>query len=210
MKRIKYLIPSLLAAGFGSQDTAHATVPIVTGHGGDPDGPRSLFELFKQGHMVTLAQHRSHSSHSSHGSHRSGSGGHRSHSSHTSHRSSAGGYAPSYSPPAEVRPAPTPTPQSSPTPSSSPLPLRSVQPGEATPPQINDPTTLSGRNERFKAIVRRVQIALLAQGDYTGAIDGIVGPKTRGAIRQFQERRGLDVTGTITSELLDALRVSSE
>jgi His-Xaa-Ser repeat protein HxsA len=69
---------------------------------------------------------------------------------------------------------------------------------------------LSGRSERFKSIVRRVQIALLAQGFYEGAIDGVVGPAMRGGMRRFQKKRGLAVTGTITPELLDALRVASE
>ncbi|MBL7373004.1 peptidoglycan-binding protein, partial [Escherichia coli] len=69
---------------------------------------------------------------------------------------------------------------------------------------------LSGRTERFKSIVKRVQIALLAQGYYQGAIDGVVGPGMRAAIRKFQAARALSVTGTINSEVLDALRVSSE
>ena len=70
--------------------------------------------------------------------------------------------------------------------------------------------SLSGRTKRFAAIVRRVQLALLAQGFYDGAIDGIVGPGLRGSLRRFQGSRGLKATGTITPETLDALMVSTE
>jgi peptidoglycan hydrolase-like protein with peptidoglycan-binding domain len=57
--------------------------------------------------------------------------------------------------------------------------------------------------------VRKVQIALLARDLYSGPIDGTVGPALRGAIRQFQQDQNLTVTGTITSEVLDGLRVST-
>jgi len=201
MKRTKFLIPSLLAAGFGSQDSAQATITQLASGGGDDPSAGKLFKVFKQDHAVQLAQHRSHSSHSSHSSHRSGGGGHYS---HTSHRSSTGGGYDDYSAPVYVSPAPAPAPS---VPS---LPFRNSGQGQATPPQQEAVPSLSGRSERFKAIVRRVQIGLLAQGDYNGAIDGVVGPSMRGAIRKFQTSRGLPVTGTITSEVLDALRVSSE
>ncbi|MBE2993824.1 peptidoglycan-binding protein [Sphingomonas sp. CFBP 13603] len=57
--------------------------------------------------------------------------------------------------------------------------------------------------------MRRVQIALKAQDLYSGAVDGVVRPALRSALRKFQKARGLDVTGTITSPTLDALMVSS-
>jgi His-Xaa-Ser repeat protein HxsA len=98
-----------------------------------------------------------------------------------------------------------------------PLP-RSITPsGEqrATPPADTSAgesslPALSGRTQRFAAIVRRVQIALLGQGYFDGPITGTVGPVTRGALRRFQQVAGISVTGTITPETLDALRVSSE
>lgn len=210
MRPIRFLIPSLVAAGFG----AHASTPLVASgvsDGSDGDAGRArLFDIFKQGHTITLADHRSHSSHSSHRSSSGGGGGHYSHMSHTSHRSSTGGYGDyggSYSPPA-YSPAPSPAPSSSHT--NGILPLRSAQTGEATPPRTDRLPALSGRTERFKAIVKRVQIALLAQGYYEGSIDGVVGPGMRGAIRKFQSARTLPITGTITSEVLDALRVASQ
>lgn len=207
MKRKRFLIPSLFAAGFGAQHEALATtVPLTTGGDGDQDRA-TLYGIFKQGHAVSLAQHRSHSSHSSH---RSGGGGHYSHSSHSSHRSSTGGYDGTYTAPLYDSPAPaSPSPPPPATPTRY-VPLRSAQPGEATPPPADAVPSLSGRSERFKSIVKRVQIALLAQGFYQGAIDGVVGPGLRSSIRRFQGAKTLPITGTITAEVLDALRVSSE
>ena len=60
---------------------------------------------------------------------------------------------------------------------------------------------LSGRTKRFASIIRRVQLALLAQDLYSGAIDGVVGPALRSALRKFQKARQLDITGTITRRL---------
>jgi peptidoglycan hydrolase-like protein with peptidoglycan-binding domain len=47
--------------------------------------------------------------------------------------------------------------------------------------------------------VRRAQQALKSQGLYTDKIDGIVGPKTRAALRQYQAREGLQQTATLDS-----------
>lgn len=54
-------------------------------------------------------------------------------------------------------------------------------------------------------ITVQVQQALAQQGYYYGAIDGIIGPQTRGAIERFQERNGLAVTATIDGETLASL-----
>lgn len=172
----------------------------------DEPGGGSLLDRFRQDHLMTLADHRSHSSHASHSSGYSGG-----HYSHTSHRSSAGGgYSPSYdsgptyTPPYEP-PAPAPTP--APAPAAQPLFAPATR--AAAPPPDGLPA-LSGRTKRFASIVRRVQIALLARDLYSGAIDGVVGPTLRSALRKFQKTRSLDVTGTITPATLDALMISSQ
>jgi len=48
---------------------------------------------------------------------------------------------------------------------------------------------------RVSGRVAALQVALRATGDYAGSIDGIRGPRTRGAVRRFQARRGLVVDG---------------
>ena len=68
----RFLIPSLLLAGFSGNNTLASPGPLS----GDDDGNKqSMFDVFSQSHTYTLARHRSHSSHSSHSSHRSSSGG---------------------------------------------------------------------------------------------------------------------------------------
>jgi His-Xaa-Ser repeat protein HxsA len=229
-KTRRFLIPSLLAAGFTAHDPAAAAVPQITTGGGDDPNRADAPRLFAQDHLVTLAQHSSHASHSSggysgghasHASHSSGgySGGHASHMSHTSHRSSAT-YEPYDDADYGTSPPPVPAP---PPPMPAPSGPRATPPrgidrlfntpsasSEATAPTQNALPAMPGRSQRFASIVRRVQIALLAQGFYEGPINGAVGPATRAALRQFQRSRNIDETGTITPPTLDALRVSSE
>ena len=51
-----------------------------------------------------------------------------------------------------------------------------------------------------------VQGALAQRGYYDGQIDGVLGPGTRSAIREFQRDNGLPVTGRIDSQLVQALK----
>ena len=55
--------------------------------------------------------------------------------------------------------------------------------------------------------VRAVQDQLKAQGFYYGNVDGDLGSETSAAIRRYQIRNGLQVTGTLTQETLGALKV---
>lgn len=210
MNRRTFMIPTILAAGFGPQHPAVAAMLNATTTGSRDSSVGTLMRVFNQDHLVTLADHRSHSSHASHASHSSGYGG-GGHYSHTSHRSGAGGYDGSYgSVPLYTPPSPTPTP----TPSGG-TPPASAQPlftstNRASAPRGDGLPALSGRTTRFAAIVRRVQLALLAQDFYTGPVNGVVAPTLRSALRKFQKARSLEQTGTITPQTLDALMVSSE
>jgi hypothetical protein len=51
-----------------------------------------------------------------------------------------------------------------------------------------------------------VQEALARRGYYAGQVDGVIGPESRSAIREFQRDNGLPMTGQITPQLLQALR----
>jgi His-Xaa-Ser repeat protein HxsA len=94
MKKRLFLIPSLLAAGFLTEEASSTPILTDADHGDDAKG--GFFKKFQLDHKYTLAGHRSHSSHGSHRSHRSSNGG--------------GGYnaapAPNYqsTPPANVLP----------------------------------------------------------------------------------------------------------
>ena len=55
--------------------------------------------------------------------------------------------------------------------------------------------------------VRALQNALNEKGFAVGAVDGIVGPKTAGAIRDFQSKEGLTATGQPDQQTLKALGI---
>lgn len=184
-----------LAPGF-----AKAALPVAAE---DTVGqtPQTQFDVFRLDHVYDLARHRSHSSH-------------RSHRSHSSHRSSSGGgYAlpratppatydqnPVYSSPGSAQPAPL---------LGRPLTGSGESQGTAYAPSQPSATVLPGNTNKFQEIVRQVQTALYTYGYYGGAIDGLVGPKTRDAISKMQADYSLKVTGTITPEVLNALGVAA-
>jgi len=57
------------------------------------------------------------------------------------------------------------------------------------------------------SLVAAVQRRLGELGYYHGAVDGVIGPQTRGAIAAFEGRNGLVVDGRISRPLLDTLRL---
>ena len=60
-----------------------------------------------------------------------------------------------------------------------------------------------------RTMVAKTQTLLTKLGYDTGPADGIMGTKTREAIAQFQERVGLNASGEITAELLQALEANA-
>ena len=192
MKKRRFMISSLIMAGIAPVPPLHAQdTSGASAAGPDPDDGQWV-ERFAQDHAYQLAQHRSHSSHASHSSHRSGSSG--------TYR------APSTTPRPPSRPRTTPAPSRNQrsTPDSSVLP--------SSPATTDNPfsTTEKPSAAKITMLIRRVQIGLTGQGYYRGAIDGIVGKETRAALVRFQTDKSLSVTGTITPEVLDALRIRAE
>jgi peptidoglycan hydrolase-like protein with peptidoglycan-binding domain len=57
--------------------------------------------------------------------------------------------------------------------------------------------------------VRQVQQKLADMGYDTGTPDGIMGPKTRGAVKKFQQDKSLQASGRLDQKTLDALGVSA-
>ena len=62
----------------------------------------------------------------------------------------------------------------------------------------------SGHAELDRREVRNVQQALRRDG-FNIAVDGIWGPKTQGALREFQQNRGLEATGDVNAQTMAAL-----
>ncbi|MEP1785577.1 MAG: SEL1-like repeat protein, partial [Nitratireductor sp.] len=58
------------------------------------------------------------------------------------------------------------------------------------------------------AIVANVQRELARIGLYSSSVDGLMGPKTRAAIRSFEQSVGLDESGEATEALLEKLRAA--
>ncbi len=56
------------------------------------------------------------------------------------------------------------------------------------------------------AYVRGIQMELLAHGYDPGAVDGVMGARTRAAIREYQQDAGLAAEGEASKELLDHLK----
>ena len=57
-------------------------------------------------------------------------------------------------------------------------------------------------------MVVRVQAALMRLGYYEGDIDGLLGPRTRAAITEYQKGKGLRQTGRMDTETLTRLGIS--
>ena len=135
-----------------------------------------------------LAAHRSHSSHSSHRSHRSSSSGSGSSSSRT------------YSAPV-TKPKPSKK-------KSDPL-------GQASRPKSSYPSdaqseTLTQKLKNKAArknIIMRMQLTLQFSGHYKGAIDGIMGPQTRKAVRAFKAENNIPGNTVLDAATLNALGI---
>ena len=183
MNKRTFLIPSLLVAGFAPPASVAAAEETASAVSADALATRELDRgavLFRQDRPVLLAGHSSHRSHSSHSSHRSSS--------------SSGGYyppAPVYSPPRLPAPAPSPPVQ------------------RAKPRTFGQPLNLlGGEVDAFTEVVRQVQRGLKAFGYFEGQVTGTLGADTKAALTRLQTDYDLKVTGTITPEVLDALRFS--
>lgn len=74
MKKRKYLISSLMAAGFLPIDSANASA-VASPQPSLGSSDNEFAQRLQLEHKYTLAGHRSHASHSSHASHRSSSSG---------------------------------------------------------------------------------------------------------------------------------------
>lgn len=85
----------------------------------------------------------------------------------------------------------------------------SLRPVERQTLSSGQPSASAGSSQPSRPIqqdVRQIQTELQSMGLYNGQIDGIVGPKTRSALRQYQQQQGLTVTGEIDQATLERLR----
>ncbi len=71
-----------------------------------------------------------------------------------------------------------------------------------TGPLSNEPTP-----RHDASTVREVQQALQGKGFDVGPIDGVIGPRTQAALREFQQQHGLKGSGRLDRETLSQLNV---
>lgn len=78
--------------------------------------------------------------------------------------------------------------------------------------QLNFESWMSTRVEMpavSREEVRRAQELLAQQGYEPGPIDGLYGPLTKAAVERFEQARGLPVTGTVSTGLIERLRLEA-
>lgn len=158
--------------------------------------PISLRPLNQAGDNL-YAAHRSHSSHSSHSSHRSSS------STYSSPSRSYSAPRRSYSAPDSSYPR---SQNSNSLYNSSTGSSQSVDPGR---PAVVTPTDrdINPADAKLMELIKRVQLGLLIKGYSPGAVDGVMGARTRAAIKLFQRDYGLNPDGLMGTETLNALGV---
>ncbi len=71
--------------------------------------------------------------------------------------------------------------------------------------QVIPKSTSSGQDSAASPTVRNAQQQLAAMGHDPGPQDGMMGPRTRDAVRSFQQAKGIAVTGELDAPTRDAL-----
>lgn len=61
--------------------------------------------------------------------------------------------------------------------------------------------------EKLRLQVMRVQIKLKSLGLYDGAVDGVMDDSTRTSLRYYQDLKGIQTTGTMTTATLNAMGI---
>jgi His-Xaa-Ser repeat protein HxsA len=134
-----------------------------------------------------LAAHRSHSSHASHSSHRSSSSG-------GSYRAPS----PSYNPPSSGGGVYKSDPIG-----------QKARPSSSYPSNIDSstPESLRKNKKALKNVIMRMQLALQFEGYYDGQVDGVMGPKTREAVKKYKKAKGIPGSGVLDAQTLNALGI---
>jgi murein L,D-transpeptidase YcbB/YkuD len=70
-------------------------------------------------------------------------------------------------------------------------------------------TRESGAMRQDASTVREVQQALRDKGFEVGPVDGVMGPRTEAAVREFQQKEGLQASGRLDQRTLAALNVDA-
>jgi peptidoglycan hydrolase-like protein with peptidoglycan-binding domain len=86
------------------------------------------------------------------------------------------------------------------------IPATAQQSGSNQPPAAQQ--TMQEQN-LSKDEIRQVQQSLDQKGFTVGQPDGVLGPETKNAIKEFQQKQGWNATGELDAQTLSALGVST-
>ena len=90
------------------------------------------------------------------------------------------------------------------------VPATAQQPGSNQAPAAQQSTQdQSNAANLSKDEIRQAQQALDQKGFKAGQPDGVLGPETKNAIKDFQQKQGWNATGELDSQTLSALGVSA-
>ncbi len=78
---------------------------------------------------------------------------------------------------------------------------------EASPVASSSPSANGARKQLTRAQVRTVQLRLRAAGFDPGPTDGVMGPKTKAALKKYQGARGISGNGALDEKTLKSLGV---
>ena len=186
----KFTIPTLLAAGLTPLAAAADDDNKASVRSGESlfDQTKEIVTSIDESHRFTLAQHRSHLSHGSHVSHQS-------------HRSYGYQLLPGEGAPDAAIASPSTRNEMS-------TPPNSVLP--SSPAIAKKLKILPGNSTKFRELVMRMQIALLARGYQVGEVNGELHARTVAALYQYQEDAGQIPSGKVTSEVLSSLGIIAQ
>jgi peptidoglycan hydrolase-like protein with peptidoglycan-binding domain len=98
------------------------------------------------------------------------------------------------------------------------LAIAAAMPASAQQSRSNQPSTAqqpSAAQQNMqeqnlsKDEIQQVQQALDQKGFKSGQADGVLGPETKNAIKEFQQKQGWNATGELDNQTLSALGVST-
>jgi len=82
-----------------------------------------------------------------------------------------------------------------------------AQPAPASQVSENSTAGSSSAQSQSRDTVKQVQEKLSRQGQDPGPADGIMGPKTQAALKDFQQQKNLQPSGRIDPQTLAALQI---
>jgi len=208
----KFIIASLLAAGFASNsDALEKSITSENDINSKSKIDVGINTLIERDLPFTLLAHSSHSSHYSHSSHSSHySNTHSSHASHSSHYShqSFGGLNYGYESEKEFAKAQKNEGLGR---NINSTPADSILPRSPAIVKVNfEKEKIKGSSKTFVILTQRVQLALYGMGYYTGLINGQMNNELKASISKYQSKHNLKVTGSLTDELLGYLNVKTK